>query len=149
MTETSLYTKCIVKNEKGIFEVQMIRREHGQEDSIIEGEEFSKSKAITDQKYVPSFFNRFYSTPGLLLLVNGRSCYIRNKKTSDWIRRINFASLITAIYPVKDAFSDQPKILCVTESSLELLVLEPNGENISYSTSSCAIPGKLIRTNLS
>ena len=62
MTETSLYTKCIVKNEKGIFEVQMIRREHGQEEPIIEGEEFNMSKAIANQKYVPSFFQRFYST---------------------------------------------------------------------------------------
>ena len=135
MTETSLYTKCIVKNEKGIFEVQMIRREHGKEDSIIEGEEFNMSKAISDQKYVPSFFNRFYSTPGLLLLVNGSSCYVRNKITSDWKNRMNFTSLITAIYPVKDAFSDQPKYICVTESSLELCVVKKNGESLRHSTS--------------
>ena len=80
-----------------------------------------------------------------MLLANGSSLYVRNKATSEWLNQINFDSLIVALYPVKD---DINKILCVTESSLELLVLAPNGENIEKDLSQ-KLPSKPIRTNLS
>ena len=65
-----------------------------------------------------------------MLLASGSSLYVRNKATSAWLKQINFDSLIVALYPVKDGINNHSKILCITESSLELLVLSPNGEDI-------------------
>ena len=83
-----------------------------------------------------------------MLLVSGSSLYIRNKATSEWLKQINFNSLIVALYPVKDGTNNLSKILCITESSLELLALSENGENIEQYHSN-DLPSKPIRTNFS
>ena len=63
-----------------------------------------------------------------MLLVNGSSLYIWNKAKSEWKEQIKFESHIIAIYPFTQNMDGQDQVLCITESSLELLVVSTSEE---------------------
>ena len=126
MTHDSLFTRRIVKNEQGIVQEQMVSRELGKDEKIEEADDFTISKAISAQSFVTSFFehvSHIQSGGGFILLVNGSSLYIWNRTKSEWKEQINFDSRIVAIHPFKQNLDGQDQVLCITESSLELLVV--------------------------
>ena len=63
-----------------------------------------------------------------MLCVNGRSLYIWNKAKSEWKEQIDFETHIIDILPFNQNRDGQDQVLCITESSLELLVVTTKEE---------------------
>ena len=110
----------------GVWQPQILQRDHNLEDEA-EEEDFKLVKAISQESYVPSFFERCYSTRGFMLLMIGKSIYVRDVITQKWKGSIIFTSQIVALYPLGMNIDREEELLCITESTLESLTLSSDG----------------------
>ena len=95
------------------------------------------SKAIAKQHHRINFFSQcLFIEEELMLLVNGKTLYIRDEKIkSNWRSHFDFDSIIIAIFYIGENL-----VQCLTQNSINLLKLDPKTKEFSLKLTK-ATPG--------
>ena len=97
---------------------------------VQESDNLSQSKSIAQLPHVSSFFTHCLSVGGLMLLVYESSVYLRNEKQSEWMQCMTFDSLILAISSIDTDENYQTRLVCITETAIQILHLDHDKKEI-------------------
>ena len=83
-----------------------------------------------------------------MALVYENSVYLFNERQAEWTQCMPFDSLIIALTSIGTSENHQTKLMCITETAIQILLLDQDKQSIETSEN-MELPGRAVRAKLS